>query len=206
MITVSECLLRRRLTVQFPTVMVIGIFLFMIGGIVSSSFAQLPFLSILALIKYLYLIVGWFWLGTVLLQEREHIEKAVTLWITSAALSGLTAIVQLFWEDIIPGTSPAWGRMTGLTEHVNDLGGLTSVALIPAIMMVTRHQKTTLRIFFAWICIVLIAAGLFLSVSMTGVVALLFSLLVWLALNRFTFKKFLILAISLQINQIRCLK
>lgn len=195
-LTTSESLLRRKLETRFPPYMILGLFLFTIGGIVSSCFAKLPLMSVLALLKYLYLIVVWFWLGTVLLEKPEHVYTAILFWTSSAALSGFGALMQIFWGDIIPGTSPSHSRMTGLTEHVNDLGGLTSIALIPAIMMLTHFQKTIWRFIYSWICVIMIAIGLVLSVSMSGVTALLVSLIVWLSVNKITFRNITILSSS----------
>lgn len=196
LLTTFESLLRRNLEIKFPFFMLLGLFFFSIGGILSSSFSTMPLMSFIALIKYLYLIAIWFWLGTILLHTPEQIQTSIILWTSSAAISGLGAIMQFIWGDIIPGTSPDWGRMTGLTGHVNDLGGLTSVALIPAIMMLIRVKKTLWPKFHSWSCVILIAGGLLLSVSMTGVVALLVSLLVWLTISQFTFKNIIILSIS----------
>ena len=195
-LTTSECLLRRNLKIKYPPMMIIGLFFFTMGGIISSSFADMPLISVFALIKYLYLIAVWFWLGTILLQTPAQIQTSIVLWISSAALSGLGAIMQLVWGDIIPGTAPAWDRMTGLTEHVNDLGGLTSIALIPAIMMLTRFPKSNWRFIFSWICITLIVGGLVLSVSMSGVVALSASLLAWIVFSGYSHKKVIITSIA----------
>ena len=194
--TISESLLRRNIEIRFPPLMIWGLFLFTIGGVLSSSFAKMPLISFIALIKYLYLIVIWFWLGTVLLKETDKIRTAIVLWTSSAALSGLSALVQLIWDDIIPGTAPILSRMTGLTEHVNELGGLTSIALIPAIMMLTRSTNNIFCFVHSWLCTILIAVGLLLSVSMSGISALLVSLLVWLFLCRFTLKTLFIASIS----------
>ena len=97
----------------------------------------MPLTSVITLIKYLYLIAVWFWLGSVLLQTPTQVQTAIVLWTTSAALSGLGALLQLFGMGLFQERRPP-GRMTGFTEHVNDLGGLTSIALIPAIMIVVR--------------------------------------------------------------------
>ena len=196
LLTMSESLLRRNIRIKFTLYITLGIFLFTIGGIISSSFSKNPFISFIALNKYLYLIAVWFWLSNILLQKLEHIQTSIVLWTSSAALSGLGAVMQLIWGDIIPGTSPAWSRMTGLTEHVNDLGGLTSVALIPALMMLIYFQKSFLRIAYSTMCTLLIAGGLILSISMSGITALLISMLVWVLLSRITLKNLLIIGIA----------
>ena len=194
--TISESLLSRNIDIRFPAFMIFGMFLFTIGGVLSSIFAKMPFISFIALIKYLYLIVIWFWLGTVLLKKPDQIRTAIVLWTSSAALSGLSALVQLIWNDIIPGTTPILSRMAGLTEHVNELGGLTSIALIPAIMMLTRSSNNIFYFVNSWICTVLIVGGLVLSVSMSGVLALIASLSVWILLSRYSHRKIIIIVIA----------
>ena len=195
-LTTSECLLKKNFEIKFPPYMLIGLFLFTIGGIISSGFAEMPLMSVITLIKYLYLIAVWFWLGCILLQTPGQIQTAIVLWTSSAALSGLGALMQLIWEDIIPGTSPAWNRMTGFTEHVNDLGGLTSIVLIPAIMMVVRFSKNTWRLAYFLMCTILIIGGLVLSVSMSGVLALLASSSAWIVLSRYSHKKIISLTFA----------
>ena len=195
LLTTSESLLKKKLEIKFPPYIILGLFFFTIGGIVSSCFAEFPLVSAFALIKYLYLIAVWFWLGTILLQKPEQIQTSIVLWTSSAAFSGLGALMQFVWEDIIPSTTILWSRMTGLTEHVNDLGALASVALIPAIMMLSRFHKNIFGLAHSWICVLLIAVGLILSVSMSGIAALVVSVLVWSIINRLTLKKILILTV-----------
>jgi low affinity Fe/Cu permease len=196
LLAISESLLRRNTEIRFPPYMIVGLFFFTFGGILSSGYAKMPSASAIALIKYFYLIAVWFWLCTTVLQKPEHIRTAIILWTTSAAISGFGALIQLIWEDIIPGTSPIWGRMTGFTEHVNDLGGLTSVALIPAIMLTTSFPEFRWRRVYSWLCAILISAGLVLSVSLSGVTALLVSMLVWTVKSKLTFQNLIILCTS----------
>lgn len=194
--TMSESLLRKNIESRFPPLMICGLFLFTIGGILSSIFATFPLFSFIGLIKYLYLIGIWFWLGTVLLKKTDQIRTAIVLWTSSAALSGFSAFVQLIGDDIIPTATPILSRMAGLTEHVNELGGLTSIALIPAIMMLILSSKNIFYFVYSWMCTIFIAVGLLLSVSISGIIALLVSLLVWFFLCRFTLKILLITIIS----------
>ena len=116
--------MRRSKIISFPPYLICGLFLFTLGGIISSGFSQTPASSFFAFLKYFYIIAIWFWLGMLLLERPEHIKTSIILWTISAALSGSGALVQLIWGDVIPGTTPVWGRMTGFTEHVNDLGGV----------------------------------------------------------------------------------
>ena len=199
LLTTAECLLKRKFEIKFPPYMFFGLFLFSIGGILSSTFAIRPLESALSLIKYLYLIAVWFWLGNVLLRTHNQIRTAIILWATSSALSGLGAIAQLIWIDILSIGDPLWNRMAGFTEHVNDLGGLTSIALIPSIMIITKSQNNLWLFFYSSICTFFISIGLLLSVSLSGILALIAGLLFWLILSRLKIKNILIsiLAVSL---------
>jgi O-antigen ligase len=195
-LTISECLLRRNIEIIFPKIFMLGLFIFMIGGIISSGFSKITSSSIISLFKFFYLIAVWFWLCTTILNNMVHIKSSIILWTSSAALSGLGSIMQLFWKDIIPGVSPLSSRMTGLTEHMNDLGGLTSIALIPAIMMSMQLPKKSYLFIYSCVCTILIAGGLVLSVSMTGMVAVITSLILWIILSRVAMKKIYITSFS----------
>jgi O-antigen ligase len=69
--------------------------------------------------------------------------------------------------------------MPGLTQHVNDLGGLTAIALVPAVMLATRPNLAqgwrALRI----VVMGLVVAGLILSGSVTGFVSAAVGLALW---------------------------
>jgi O-antigen ligase len=74
--------------------------------------------------------------------------------------------------------------MTGLTQHVNDLGGLTTIALVPAVMFATMpHSNRARRLLDIAIC-GLILAGLILSGSVTGFIAAGLGLGVWIVVTR----------------------
>ena len=145
--------------------------------------------SLVAVAKYLYLIGIWFWLGTVILRNEKHIYTAIFLWSFSAAFTSAGAIAQLVWGDIIPGVSPATGRMTGLTEHVNDLGGVTCVVLMPALTLAGHGAIGILRKYCLYIFTLLITAGLILSVSISGFMAAIISLLILVIISRTRIKK-----------------
>ena len=194
--TISECLMRKNFPIRFPPYLMAGLFIFMLGGILSSTFAEAPFSSFLSLIKYLYLVAVWFWLCSSLLQSVEHVKISIFLWTFSAALSGFGSSMQLIWSDIIPGTSPVWNRMTGFTEHVNDLGGLTSISLIPAIIMLNRMKGKAISTILSWIIIIFTIAGLILSVSISSIFALLISVLTLLCIGNFSSRNIFIIAIS----------
>jgi O-antigen ligase len=173
--------LTRRATIHshLPPSLVIGIGIFTGGAILSSANSPLPLHSLITTAKFFYLTLVWFWLGTVLLTTPKHVETAVLLWVTSVAITGAGAIVQVLYGDVIPGTSPMWGRMTGLTEHMGDLGGCTSIALVPALTVATRFSDR-LPLAIRYGLLGLVMAGLVLSAAVLGLLVAMVSLAVWL--------------------------
>ena len=182
-------LARNKSEFRLHPLFIIGLIIFSIGGIISSFTYKMPMESLIAVFKYLYLIGIWFWLGTVILRNEKHIYTAIFLWSFSAAFTSAGAIAQLVWGDIIPGVSPAVGRMTGLTEHVNDLGGVTCVVLMPALMLTSHSAIGNFKKYCLYIITFLITAGLILSVSISGLIAALLSFLIFGIMSRTKLKK-----------------
>ena len=116
-----------KLEYRLPKTFLVGVALFIFGGALSSIMSETPRVSLVILLKYLYLFVVWFWLGMVLLRTEKHILTAIFFWSFSAALNGLGAVAQVIGIEI-PGAETHWGRMTGFTGHVNDLGGVEGIA------------------------------------------------------------------------------
>ena len=170
--------------VYLPPALLIGILIFAIGALVSTFNADTPIQAAGVLARLLYLIVAWFWLATVVLQRIEHVRNAIVLWVFSAAMTGSGAIVQFVAGDVIPGAHVQWGRMTGFTENINDLGGVTSIAFVPALMLVLILAKTPWRVVVSGVLLILIAAGILLSGSVGGVVAALAATAVWFGCTR----------------------
>jgi O-antigen ligase len=180
LITISTLgLQRRRIEVRLPRLLLAGIFLFVVGGLISSFDAEAPRQSIIILVKLAYVTVIWFWLGAVILRRRNHVLTAIVLWVTSAALDGVGAIVQRLVGNVIPGGEVTWGRMTGLTANVNDLGGVTCIALVPALMLMISLSRRSVTILLGGLAVVLVAAGLVLSGSVGSLVAAAVAMTLW---------------------------
>ena len=165
-----------------PRAVTVGVLLFAVGGLLSSTQALFPYESALVVIRMLYLTLVWFWLGTVLLQTRAHVRNALVAWVCSAAFSSAGAVAQFFYGDVISGGTLAYGRMTGFTEHFNILGGLTATAFVPALMLAVDAPRRSLRL-VGTIATALIGVGLLLSGSVGGLVAVSVATFVWLALR-----------------------
>jgi O-antigen ligase len=180
LITTSTLVLQRRqIDLRLPRLLLAGILLFVVGGLISSFDSEAPRQSILVLMKLAYVTVIWFWLGTVILRRRSHVLTAIVFWVTSAALDGVGAIVQRLAGHVILGGQVNWGRMTGFTANVNDLGGVTCIALVPALMLMISLSKRRTTIFLSGLGFVLIAAGLVLSGSVGSLLAAAVAVTLW---------------------------
>jgi O-antigen ligase len=175
--------LHRRVTVEVPIVVLVGGVLFGVGGLVSSLDAALPVQSVAVGARVVYIVSLWFWLGTVLLRDLAQVDVAVRLWTISAGITGAGAVAQLVWGDVIPGATPSWGRMTGFTPHMTDLGGTTCLALVPALWVATRTRTWGMQRLVALATVAFIGAGLILSGSIGSMLAAAVAVFVWLALG-----------------------
>jgi O-antigen ligase len=135
-------------------------------------------------IRVIYLAV-WFWLGTRLLTEPRHLRTAIVLWVVSAAASGAGAVIQTVVGPVIPGAINEYGRVSGFTQHYNDLGGLTGIALVPTLVAMHPHAGfDAVQRRIATICLAFIAAGLVLATSLSGILAAVLGGLVWTVSTR----------------------
>ncbi len=175
-----------------PQLVTLGVLVFAVGGLVSSSDAVSASQSVSVVVRLLYLTLVWFWLGTMLLREWKHVENAVLAWVVSVALSASGAVAQFFLGDVVPGGQIAWGRMTGFTEHFTHLGGLVAIAFVPALMLAVDGRDRVQRIAGA-ACIALLGAGLLLSGAVGGMGATLIATLLWLFLRGVTRRSVVIL-------------
>jgi O-antigen ligase len=161
-----------------PRTITYGVVLFAIGGLISSHNAIAPIQSVSIVVRLLYLTIVWFWLGTMVLQTRKHVENALIAWVVSASLSASGAIVQFFYGNVISGGGIAWGRMTGFTPHYNSLGGLAATAFVPALMLAVDSRSLSLRT-VGFVCVGLLSAGLLLCGSVGGMLAALVATIFW---------------------------
>lgn len=181
----TGCLLaigRTDIALGVPSAFVVAMAIFAAGALTASIEALSPGTSVATLGRVLYVTVVWFLLGTILLKRVNHLQVALSMWLLSAAIAGGGAIVQLILgPGAIPGTESLQGRMTGFTQHPNDLGAVTAIAFVPALYLATRRTRVAL---FALPSLGLIAAGLALSGSVTGLIAAAAATCVWLVWAR----------------------
>ena len=187
-------ILRRRVPMKLPFLLLIGVAFFSIGGFLSTFESYQTLKSIAVVARLVFLTVFWFWLGTIVLRSQAHITRAIGFWVASAAICGAGAIVQLVAGDIIPNASIDGGRATGFTSHPNDLGGLTAIAFVPALMLASRARASAVSRGWSYVSLLLIAAGLMLSGSVGALIAAAAAVVVWLGLQRTSVHALLALA------------
>jgi len=166
--------------VDLPPLLLGGAALFAVGGLISSVNAISPLGSAAIVVRMLYLTIPWFWVGTVLLRTSAQVQSAVTAWVVSAAISSAGAVAQFFFGNVVPGGTDvvAHSRETGFTDQYNVLGGLTAVAFVPALMIAVRSTGRA-RLFTVPV-LGLVVAGLLLSGSVGGFLAIAVATAVWL--------------------------
>ena len=178
-----------RSSARIPPAILLGAGLFSAGALISTMGARDQLASLDHLAKFLFVIVGWFWAGSVLLQTPRHVFIATSAWVATVAVNGVAAAVQLTLGDVIPGGHVAWGRMTGLTDHFNDLGGSVGIALAPALALAflawSGHRGRGLPL----AALSLMLTGLFLSGSVGGLLAGLVGVMVWVACSQFRLRR-----------------
>jgi O-antigen ligase len=98
----------------------------------------------------------------------------------SAAAASFAGFVQLVFGDVVPGTTPAYHRMTGLGQEVNEFGVITATALLGVVGLFVLARGRDRRLIGA--IGVLLIGGLLLSGSLSAMGGLVIGLVVAVAL------------------------
>ncbi|MGX6446641.1 O-antigen ligase family protein [Patulibacter sp. S7RM1-6] len=162
----AEALLRRERIVGLPAGLIVGTTAFTVGSVLSSVVASMnPAASLGVVARVDYLFLAWFAASAVVLRRAEHVVSAMSWWVASAAISSVWAVGQRL--SVVPiGPDEAGGRVAGLMEHVNDLGILCAIALIPAVHLAWRR-----RTLWSVVAAGAVGAGLALSGSVGAALA-----------------------------------
>jgi O-antigen ligase len=104
----------------------------------------------------------------------------------------MAGLLQLAAGDVIPNTSPVFGRSTGFTGQPNDLGGLTAVAFIPALMLATRSGLSSRARLALVGAVFMIGGGLISSGSVGALLAVGAATFVWFAIQRMSLHSWLV--------------
>ena len=194
-----------RATFQLPRPLVYGIGAFAVGGLISSVASAHPLDSMLALARFIYIVLIWFWLGTVLIGRLRQLYTAVALWSFSVAVVGLSAIVQLFWTKLpgmcalqycnYGGDTRFMGRMAGFTQAPNDLGGMAAIVLIPVLTLATRPGISTAWRVVGNVFLLATVIGLIISGSIAAMAAAIVAVILWVLLSGVSRKQIAAMAV-----------
>jgi O-antigen ligase len=195
--TAELVLVRRNVPIRIPLLLLGAMAIFTVGGLLSSLDSYSALKSTAVVVRLIFLTVFWFWLGTLVLNRQSHVRKAILLWVTSAAICGAGAVLQFMVGDVIPNTHMIYGRASGFTGHPNDLGGVTAIAFVPALMLTAREGLSLPARVFSYLLFLLVTAGLVLSGSVGAMFAAVVAVFVWFALQRRSGRSLAVLAVIL---------
>ena len=173
---------RSALTFRVPALIVLGVSLFVVSGLLSSFDAVAPLESAARLIRFAYLTLVWFWLGTLLLTKMKYLRTAIGMWVLSVSVDGVAAVMQANGVAIPFVGQALWGRMTGFTEQVNDLGGAAAVAMAPAFALIFSASRWWRQIFWA-VALLFVVAAAVLSGSIGGMAAAIGAVGIWFVVS-----------------------
>lgn len=170
---------------------------FLVGALVSvgNAFDQTDSLLIVA--RLIVVIFALPWLARTLLPTRRHVAAA-TAWTfagTAVSMSG-TLIQFAFGPDAIPGgTVTNVGRFTGFTGHVSDAGGIACIGLAIGVGFVLQRRR------WIWAAAAsgVVAVGLVLSGSVSGMLAAVVGVLVYVIRGQLKFR-YLFLLVALGVG------
>lgn len=144
---VVEVLARRPPTLRIPPrLLIAGVALFLFASLISAATSTTPTAAVGAGVKFTVVTGAWIWLGTLLLETVDEMCVALLAWSVSAAAASVAGFVQLLFGDVVPGTSPAYHRMTGLGQEVNEFGVITATAFLGVVglLVLTRGRDRLL--------------------------------------------------------------
>lgn len=124
-----------------------------------------------SVLLYLYLMLVWIPLASVVLRKWCDIRAAGAALVVGMTVTGLYAVGQKFlgWP-ILGERVQFWGRMTGLTRHPNELGTFCAMVLPYALALILTATHQFARMFWSG-CLAVGIGALMLSGSMTGFLA-----------------------------------
>ena len=173
-----------------------GAIIFSIGAILSCFNSFNPLESLVKVFRVLYILFIWFNLSMYVLKSEKLVFNAFLLWLLGVSISGFVAILQL--KYMIPYTINHYGRMSSFTGHVSDFGALTSIALVPSLILGSNSRGIKAIIFYLFS--ILIGLGVILSGSVSGFITVAVGFFVWMTIGKPNIK--LILTILLLIGSI----
>jgi len=140
----------------------------LVGGLVAVTRGGSAVAGLLVLVRFLYLWSVWQWQARFLL-DRAGLNRALNYFLVGSMISVLVAIAQFRYGAAPFGSGAVYGRAPGLTQHVNDQGGMLAVALaLSSSRLIYRRPG---RLVIDLLTVSMCGVGLVLSGSVTGMLA-----------------------------------
>lgn len=154
-----------------PSGMLIAVVAIVVGGLVSTAASVAVGDSFLVIVRLVIVIAVIPWQATTLWEHRRHIRTAAASYAAGGAVAGLGCVLQGLFGITIRGSEVTQaGRFPGFTQNVSDAGGITSVAVLLCLYFLTSSHGFWRRL--VWLVLIgCAAAGLILSGSVAGLVA-----------------------------------
>ncbi len=147
----------------------LGAALVVLGAVISGWDRAPPDQILLYALKIAYTFVIYIPVLNWASADKKFLDKLKHAWIYSGAIAGASAALQKYNNGSLLGVEAVYGRMTGLTEHPNELGMVT--ALIMPLIVHKLMAERGLWMLLCNLCLLgIILAGLLLSQSMTALI------------------------------------
>lgn len=173
----------------------IAIVLGVVGGGLATLNAVSDSESLAVLVRVLYVWTIWQFGVRKWTDSSAQIATLASAFVLGAALSGIVAIGQAAGYLIIPGTEIVFGRVPGLTGHVNGQGGVMAVAITMGVGLAMAGVRALQQSFAVVFC----GIGVLLAGSVTGMLGAAAGVLVVLIASRVRFSRMVLLAAAVAV-------
>ena len=186
--------LKGRKKIPFPTEIRAAIFFVIVGGLISSVTAENTIASLLTLGKFIFILYSIVWMLANYLERDVDLQILIISWVSGVLAFSIASIVE---RQGITGYygSNSLIRTQGLSQHVTDSGGITSIAATLLILLLINAKKPYLIVPLLTIVILALAF----SGSVTGYASLAMTILMIVIRPRFasTRKRIILLTLGI---------
>lgn len=168
----------------------LGIFLYSLSALLTAFFSENELDNITQIIKLLFSSLGLIYITFNIIKSEKDIIFSILCLGLSGAINGMGALSQaIISPDIIPNTEAYYQRMTGFTQHVNDLNSMESVLIYILLSLVILKKKIDKLL--PLILLAFSFLGIVLSGSTSGLLGLAVAMLLWLLTQKASLSKIL---------------
>jgi O-antigen ligase len=173
----------------------IGIAFVVVGGMAATFHAVLPTESIFVVARMLFVLLIWQWTIRHLVTDEDRMRSIMTAYVLGCVVSAMVAVLQLDAHVLVSLGTVFNGRATGLARHPDDTGSFLALGLTFAVGL-ALHPSHRRRWFYI-ACAFLIAVGLIVSGSVSGMLCGLAGCLVIMVLSGIKVKHFVAIVLIL---------